>query len=146
MAFYASLICEGLSMDSSGALAPRNAAARSRLVAGTLVFLVTAVAGLAFIKWLPSYKKGLAAISNQTLGSSIVLGGEGAAPPAAGLEAAWHYALAYFSAIWPAMLLALLLGATIQVLVPRRWIHRLFSRRDFRTVAIAGTLSLGGML
>jgi uncharacterized membrane protein YraQ (UPF0718 family) len=123
----------------------RSSVSRGRLVAGTAVFLVTIVAGLLYVKWLPYYQKSFLALAHHSIGPSIV-SGKVAAPPAAGLAAAWQYALAYYNAIWEALLLALILGATIQVLVPRRWIHRMFSGRDFRSVAIAGTLSLGGMM
>jgi uncharacterized membrane protein YraQ (UPF0718 family) len=110
-----------------------------------MVFLATLVAGLLYVKWLPYYGKSIVALTHHSIGASIV-SGKTAIPPAAGLDAAWQYALAYYKAIWQALVLALILGATIQVLVPRRWIHRLFSARDFRSIAIAGTLSLGGMM
>jgi uncharacterized protein len=118
---------------------------RGRLLAGTAIFIATLVAGLLYVKWLPYYSKSLLALTHHSIGASIV-SGKAAVPPAAGLQAAWQYALAYYKAIWQALVLALILGATIQVLVPRRWIHRLFSARDFRSIAIAGTLSLGGMM
>ena len=118
---------------------------RSRLIAGTAIFLVTLAAGLLYVKWLPYYAKSFIALSHHTIGTSIV-SGKTAAPPAVGLAAAWSYAITYYSLIWQALALALIAGATIQVLVPRRWIHRIFSGKDFRSVAIAGTLSLGGMM
>ncbi len=118
---------------------------RSRLIAGTAIFLVTLAAGLLYVKWLPYYAKSFIALSHHTIGASIV-SGKAAAPPAVGLAAAWSYAVTYYSLIWQALALALVAGATIQVLVPRRWIHRIFSGKDFRSVAIAGTLSLGGMM
>lgn len=118
---------------------------RGRLLAGFAIFAFTLVLGLLYIKWLPYYAKSLSALAHHTIGASIV-SGTSAAPPAVGVTAAWQYALAYYKAIWQALLLALVLGATIQVLVPRRWIHKVFSGRDFRSVAIAGTLSLGGMM
>ena len=123
----------------------RPEVSRGRLLAGGAIFAVTLVAGLLYVKWLPYYAKSILALTHHSIGASIV-SGKTAAPPAAGFSSAWHYALAYYSAIWQALALALLLGATIQVLVPRRWIHRMFSGRDFRSVAIAGTLSLGGMM
>jgi uncharacterized protein len=123
----------------------RSTADRGRLLVGTAIFVVTLVAGLLYVKWLPYYSKSILALTHHSIGASIV-SGKHAVPPAAGLEAAWQYAVAYYKAIWQALVLALILGATIQVLVPRRWIHRLFSARDFRSIAIAGTLSLGGMM
>lgn len=116
-----------------------------RLIAGTAIFLVTIIAGLAYVKWLPYYAKAFLAFSHHTLGPSIV-SGAAITPPTFGVVAAWQYALSYYNLIWQALLLALILGASIQVLVPRRWIHRFFGRSDFRSVAIAGALSLGGMM
>ncbi len=132
-------------MTSSPTSLERPAADRGRLIAGCSIFLVTLAAGLLYVKWLPYYGKSIVALTHHSIGASIV-SGTSAVPPAAGLTAAWRYALAYYGAIWQALALALILGASIQVLVPRRWIHRLFSGRDFRSVAIAGTLSLGGMM
>ncbi|HEY9084399.1 MAG TPA: permease [Candidatus Tyrphobacter sp.] len=120
-------------------------ASNGRLAAGTAITLLTAAAGLAYVKWIPSYAKALTALSHHTLGGSIV-SGMASAPPALGLAAAWQYALAYYGLIWQALALALVLGASVQVLVPRRWIHRLFGRDDFRSIAIAGAFSLGGMM
>ena len=132
-------------MLSASSSTERPAVGIGRLVAGFLIFLVTLLGGLLYVKWLPYYTKSLVALTHHTIGASIVTG-TSAAAPAVGWSAAWHYALAYYGAIWQALALALILGASIQVLVPRRWIHRIFSGRDFRSVAIAGTLSLGGMM
>lgn len=118
---------------------------RGRLFVGFAIFAFTLVLGLLYVKWLPYYSKSLFALAHHTIGASIV-SGTTAAPPAASFAAAWQYALTYYNLIWQALALALVLGATIQVLVPRRWIHKMFSGRDFRSVAIAGTLSLGGMM
>lgn len=132
-------------MSSASSSLTGSRVSQGRLIAGGLIFGVTLVAGLLYVKWLPYYTKSLAALAHHTIGASIV-SGTAAIPPAAGFAAAWQYALAYYGAIWQALALALILGASIQVLVPRRWIHRLFSGKDFRSVAIAGTLSLGGMM
>jgi uncharacterized membrane protein YraQ (UPF0718 family) len=132
-------------MSTISSIVSKSGVTRGRLLAGTAIFLATLVAGLLYVKWLPYYNKSIIALTHHSIGMSIV-SGKTAMPPAAGLQAAWQYALAYYKAIWQALALALVLGATIQVLVPRRWIHRLFSARDFRSIAIAGTLSLGGMM
>lgn len=123
----------------------RPAVERSRLVAGTLIFIITLAAGLLYVKWFPYYEKSIVALTHHTIGASIVSGTK-AIPPTAGFAAAWSYAVAYYQAIWEALVLALISGASIQVLVPRRWIHKLFSGSDFRSIALAGTLSLGGMM
>ena len=132
-------------MSMTSTTAERPSVNTGRLIVGSAIFAFTLIAGLLYVKWLPYYAKSLFALTHHTIGASIV-SGTSAAPPAVGFAAAWQYALAYYNAIWQALALALILGATIQVLVPRRWIHKLFSGRDFRSIAIAGTLSLGGMM
>jgi len=132
-------------MSMTSTAAEREGVNHGRLIAGFAIFAFTLVVGLLYVKWLPYYAKSLLALTHHSIGASIV-SGKSAAPPAASFAAAWQYALAYYNAIWQALALALVLGATIQVLVPRRWIHKLFSGRDFRSIAIAGTLSLGGMM
>ncbi len=127
-------------IESTAARAPR-----SRLIAGTAIFVLTLVAGLLYVKWMPYYAKTFLAFSHHSIGPSVV-SGTTATPPAVGWQAALQYAMTYYNLIWQALVLALILGATIQVLVPRRWIHRLFGRSDYRSVAIAGALSLGGMM
>ena len=132
-------------MSMTSTVPERDGVNHGRLIAGFAIFAFTLVAGLLYVKWLPYYAKSLTALTHHSIGASIV-SGTAAAPPAVGFAAAWQFALAYYNAIWEALALALILGASIQVLVPRRWIHKLFSGRDFRSIAIAGTLSLGGMM
>lgn len=117
----------------------------SALILGTLAFIALAVAGLFIVKWFPYWHKAHVAATTHAIGSSIV-SGKGIAPPAVGLEAAWRYSVAYFNAVWMAVVLALLLGSAVQVFVPRRWLLRLLGARNAKSAAIAGALSLGGMM
>ena len=123
----------------------REQPADNALLAGTLIFIAIAVIGLFVVKWNPYWHKAHVAAATHAIGSSIV-SGKGIAPPAAGLQAAWQYALAYFNSVWMAVVLALVLGATVQVLVPRRWLMRLLGPPNAKSAAIAGALSLGGMM
>ncbi|MGZ3506364.1 MAG: hypothetical protein ACXWNZ_18170 [Vulcanimicrobiaceae bacterium] len=59
------------------------------------------------------------------------------------IAAAWSYALAYYKAVWQALLLVL--GA-VPVFVPRRWLHRLIGGRSFGATAVAGGFPLAGMM
>ncbi len=45
--------------------------------------------------------------------------------------AAWQYALVYFTAVWKAALLGVLLGSLVQVLIPRDWLARTLGHRRF---------------
>ena len=115
------------------------------LLFGTLIFIALAVIGLFIVKWNPYWHKAHVAAATHSIGASIV-SGKSVAPPVAGLQAAWQYALAYFNSVWMAVVLALLLGATVQVLVPRRWLMNLIGAPNARSAAIAGAISLGGMM
>jgi uncharacterized protein len=115
------------------------------LLYGTLAFLALAVIGLFIVKWFPYWNKAHVAAATHAIGSSIV-SGKSIAPPAAGLAAAWQYTVAYFNSVWMAVVLALLLGSAVQVFVPRRWLLQMLGARNPRSAAIAGALSLGGMM
>jgi uncharacterized membrane protein YraQ (UPF0718 family) len=121
------------------AVAPR------RLLLGTLLFLALFAVGLFIVKWSPYWHKTHVAAVTHSIGSSIVSGKSTEVPPV-GIAAAWSYALAYYKAIWQAFVLALILGAAVPVLVPRRWLHRLIGGPSLRSTAIAGGLSLAGMM
>jgi uncharacterized membrane protein YraQ (UPF0718 family) len=116
-----------------------------RLLAGTLVFLALLVIGLFIVKWLPYWHKAHVAAATHSIGASIV-SGKSTAAPSVGIAAAWSYSVAYFTAVWQAVLLALILGAAVPVFVPRRWLHRLIGGNSFGSAAVAGGLSLAGMM
>lgn len=123
---------------------PSSVATR-RLVFGTLLFIALFVIGLFIVKWSPYWHKTHVAAVTHSIGNSIV-SGKSTQAPAVGIAAAWQYALAYYKAIWQALLLALVLGATVPVFVPRRWLHRLIGGKGFGSTAVAGGLSLAGMM
>lgn len=116
-----------------------------RLAAGAAVFLLISVVGLFFVKWWPYWHKSFVAAAAHNIGSSIV-SGKSAAPQAVGLQAAWLYSLAYFRAVWQAVALALILGASVQVLLPRAWLVRLLGGTGARTALVAGAASMFGMM
>ena len=118
---------------------------RRRALVGMFIFAVMIVGGLAIVKWLPLFGKVVTVAVQHTLGPSIV-SGAASAPTTTGLPAALQYASAYYGAVWKALVLALVAGATMQVFVPRAWVHRLLGDTGFRSTAIAGTLSLIGMM
>jgi uncharacterized membrane protein YraQ (UPF0718 family) len=128
---------ETLTLDEAGS--------SRRLLVGTLVFLALFVVGLFIVKWWPYAHKALFAATTHSIGASIV-SGTSANPPAVGIAAAWGYAWSYFTAVWQAIVLALLLGATIQTFVPRRWLHALIGRPGFGSTALAGVFALAGMM
>jgi uncharacterized protein len=114
-------------------------------VLGWVTFLFIAVVGLALVKWVPYYHKGLHAAASHSIGTSILMG-DAAQPPAPSVRAAVDYAVAYGNAIWKAMVLGLLLGSAVQVLLPRHWISSRLANCGLRSVILGGVLSLPSMM
>ncbi|ARP89423.1 hypothetical protein CAL14_03220 [Bordetella genomosp. 9] len=112
---------------------------------GIAVFLLIAIAGLFYVKWLPYYNRAWAAAANHTIGSSILMGGADSAPPPS-FDAAIGYAIAYGKAIWQAMVLGLLLGSAVQALIPRGWIVRALGGTGLGSVVAGGLMALPGMM
>jgi uncharacterized membrane protein YraQ (UPF0718 family) len=109
------------------------------------VFIVLAVAGLLYVKWLPYYNRAFVAASHHAIGQSILMG-TAAHPPAPSWSAALAYALAYGKAIWQAMVLGLLLGSGLQALLPAGWVNRLLGGSRFGSALAGGMLALPGMM
>jgi len=112
---------------------------------GWVMLLSIAVGGLALVKWVPYYHKGLLAAANHSIGTSILMGNADR-PPVPSVRAAIDYGVAYGNAIWRAMVLGLLLGSAIQVLLPRHWIASSLGGRGVRSVILGGVLSVPGMM
>jgi uncharacterized membrane protein YraQ (UPF0718 family) len=112
---------------------------------GVVLFTVIAVAGLFYAKWDPYYHKAFLAAAKHSIGASIVTG-TAAAAPAPGWQAAIHYAISYGLAIWEALVVGLLVGAGIQVLLPRDWLLRVLGRAGFRSTAIGGFAAVPAMM
>ena len=123
-------------------------AVRSRTadyVRGFGVLLAIAVIGLFLVKWQPYYNRAFVAAANHSLGTSIV-SGQNPAPPLPSIDAALEYGQRYFAVIWQALVVGLLLAATLETLVPRDWIARVLGSAGFRTSALGGLLALPGMM
>lgn len=115
--------------------------------AGLIVVLAILVVGLWWAKWAPYLAKAdrLAGVRHWS-GSSIfeASGHPGTAPTLVG---AWHFARVYFDAIWRALVVALLVGAGVDALAPRRWLLAVMARDTQRGRAAAGgLLSLPSMM
>ena len=110
-----------------------------------MLLLGIAVAGFAYVKWLPYWDKAFVAASDHAIGSSILMG-KASHAPAPTWDAALGYALAYGKAIWKAMVLGLLLGSGVQALLPADWVRRLLGRARFGSALAGGLLALPGMM
>ncbi|MGH2366010.1 MAG: permease, partial [Chloroflexota bacterium] len=119
---------------------------RLEYVRGFVLLFVVAVAGLFVVKWQPYYLRTLTILSKHAYPGSSMVSGTGVAAPAVSVAAALSYFRAYVLAIWQALVLALVLAATIEALVPRDWIARVLGRVSAGTALLAGLLALPSMM
>ncbi|HLY65938.1 MAG TPA: permease [Chloroflexota bacterium] len=119
---------------------------RNEYVLGFGLLLVIAVVGLYIAKWSPYYNRSLTILSTHAYPGSSIVSGKEAAPPAPSFQAALSYAQAYFLAIWQALVVGLLLGATLETVVPRDWMARVFGSSKFRASFLGGLFALPGMM
>jgi uncharacterized membrane protein YraQ (UPF0718 family) len=132
-------------MTQPALTAPSGPSRRTEYLLGFGLLLLIAVVGLFIVKWSPYWARAFTVAGTHTLGNPIMYGGE-TAPPAASLAAALDYAQRYFLAVWQAMVLGLLMAATIQSVVPRDWLARVLGSRSARTSLFGGLLALPGMM
>jgi len=109
------------------------------------IFVLVAIIGFAYVKWIPYYAKAFIAQSQHSIGESIISGEASSAPPAS-WSAAVEYAIAYGKSIWKAMILGLLLGSGIKVLLPSQWVSNLLGRLGFVSVLRGGVLAIPCMM
>jgi uncharacterized membrane protein YraQ (UPF0718 family) len=113
--------------------------------AGVMIFVLVAIAGFAYVKWMPYYTKAFIAQSHHAIGDSILSGKAASAPPVS-LSAAVDYSIAYGKAIWQALVLGLVLGSGIKVLLPAQWVSAVIGRLGFRSVALGGLFAIPCMM
>jgi uncharacterized protein len=122
-----------------------NAKRQVEIAVGWITFLLLAVLGLFYVKWMPYWYKAFAAASAHSLGTSLLMG-NAASPPAPSWKAAANYAWAYGKAIWQAMVLGLLLGSAVQALLPSQLILRWLGRTNTGSVLRGAMLAVPGMM
>lgn len=115
---------------------------RADVATGVFLALAVFVAGLLWAKWMPYAAKAVVARrSHHWSGSSILkVGGVCAGDPPT-----WHAATtffhAYVSSIWPALVVALLISASIQALLPSSWLPSALNRRRSISSGLAGGIA-----
>jgi hypothetical protein len=110
----------------------------------TVLTVAVAVLGLLWAKWLPYTERTLVlAASGVWKGTSVLLAGAGENP----LARARVFTVVYFEAVWKALLVAIVVAACVDVLVPRSWLLRALGRRTPLGGSLAGGLAaLPGMM
>jgi len=119
---------------------------RREYVIGFGILALIAVVGLYFVKWAPYYGRSLTILSTHAYPGSSIVSGRDMAPPAPSFDAAINYARVYFLAIWQALVVGLLLGATFETLVPKDWVMRVLGNSKFRSSFLGGVFALPGMM
>lgn len=112
---------------------PRRAA-----IAGTLAFAVVFVAGETYAKWWPYAHKVAAAVDAQAVKGTSILSKAGAATAGPSWHGAWSFLTAYGLDIWIALVAGILIGAGVEVLLPRRVVARTFSTTSAWRASLAG--------
>lgn len=103
-----------------------------------LVLAAVSAAGLAWAKWVPYAQKAghLSRTHTWTGGTMFAASGQPGAAPA--LSGAWHFTGTYFHEVWKGFLVALVIAAVFDALVPRAWLLTLMNRRTRLGQAVAG--------
>ena len=127
-------------MESSVRLEPRARRALLAPALGLSAFLLVAALMLSWAKWGP-YSQKLEHLwrSPEWTGKDL-LAKAGSAGQAPSLAGAWAFMDAYFTAVLPAIIAALVISASLQALVPREWVLRALARGSHRRSSLAGGL------
>lgn len=114
---------------------------RRRLVVGmcgVAVLAIVFVVGLLWAKWVPYAQKASGLATTHTWAGSSLFSHSGAPGAAPTLSGAWRFTTTYFDEVWKGFLVALLIAAAFDSLVPRAWLLRLMNRRTAFGQALAG--------
>lgn len=117
------------------ARAPRSAAT------ATIAFVVIAVAGETYAKWWPYAHKVADAVATHAVAGTSILKTAGAPAAAPSWHGAWSFTVAYGLDIWPALVAAVLIGAGVEVLLPRAAERWAFGEHGGWRASLAGGLA-----
>lgn len=128
-------------MESSAVLAPRPRRDLLPVVLGLATFAMIFGAGLWWAKWSPYSQKlaGLLAAPVWPGHDLLVKAGRAGSAPSVG--GAWAFTKAYSAEVWKGFLVALLVAAGVQTLVPRHWLLRMLRERGRARGSLAGGIA-----
>jgi uncharacterized membrane protein YraQ (UPF0718 family) len=107
-------------------------------LAGAGILAVVFVLGLAWAKWIPYAHKAAHLGTTHAWSGSPMFADSGAPGAAPTLSGAWHFTTEYFTDIWPGFLVALVIAAVFDSLLPQAWLLRIVNRRSRLGQAAAG--------
>jgi uncharacterized protein len=108
---------------------------------GVTVLAVLLVLGLVWAKWLPYLAKAGTLADTRTWSGSPIFSAAGHAGAAPSVAGALDFARDYGAAIWRALLVALLVAAAVDALVPRTWLLGVLGRRGRGAQVLSGGLA-----
>ena len=133
--------------DARADVRPSARRERAQGLAGVAVLLVVLVLGLLWAKWLPYAQKTHALTDSRTWSGSPIFSSAGDAGSTPTLHGAWSFWREYFTAVWKAAVVALVVAAALESLVPKRWLLRALARRTWMGQGLAaGALALPSMM
>lgn len=116
-------------------------------LAGAVAFFLVAAGALMWAKWLPYAAKLAHVGSTHTWSGKDLLDKAGPAGSAPSLQGAWRFVRAYASAVWTALVAALLIAAAMRALMPRSWLLAPVRRRGrLRQSLLGGVASLPSLM
>nr|WP_209044353.1 permease [Brevibacterium marinum] len=111
---------------------------------GLGVLLLFLLVGLSWSKWMPYWDKAWTMSQTSVWDGGPLFDDAGETISLAG---AWDFTLVYFTAVWKALLVALVVAAAVDALVPRDWLLRVMNRRAHTGQALVGAaMSLPSMM
>jgi uncharacterized protein len=119
---------------------------RVEYIRGFGILITIAVVGLFIAKWQPYFQRTFTILGTHAYPGSSILTGKEVAPPTPSIQAALAYGQTYFLSIWQALVVGLLLAATLETLVPKDWVLRVLRSSHFRSSFLGGVLALPGMM
>jgi uncharacterized protein len=119
---------------------------RTEYIRGFGILLLIAVVGLFLAKWQPYFQRSFTILNTHAYPGSSILTGKDAAPAAPSFGAALAFSQTYFLAVWQALVVGLLLAATLETLVPKDWVLRVLGNSRFRSTFLGGVFALPGMM
>jgi hypothetical protein len=128
-------------LESSAVLAPRPRRDLLPILLGLGAFALIAAAGLWWAKWSPYSKKLSGLLATPVWPGHDLLAKAGRAGSTPSASGAWAFTQAYIDEVWKGFLVALLVAAGVQTLVPRRWLLRALTARSRGRGSMAGGIA-----
>jgi hypothetical protein len=107
-------------------------------LAGLATLVVVLVVGLLWAKWIPYAQKASHLGDTHTWSGGIMFADSGKPGAAPTFSGAWHFTKEYFDDVWKGYLVALLVAAVFDALVPKAWLLKVMNRRTRLGQAVGG--------